>query len=550
MSDAAETRAALELVCETLRRKMKISYIDAECLRRAKHDDVQVRPEMWALIIDLLEIQDLPESKPLKRFFQPLPQCKEMQGQGTQNDHGKSKTEGLGFKHAAIYSLSVLGYPRADKLFTAVDPNPVETDSEQKKHKVALENTKGTRELLLAFAFLLEKMDLLTDSQGKLPPYPQDISSVPDMGPKDNKFIGSNANTECIHTLLQVHSKWQNEIRRLQQLEVHRLDVLRRLQALGSRSLASVKAGVKTKIVPPTEYELYVLERPGLFAEHILDLEREVARSSNLKKEDLFWRWMGSVLKVADANEAVEHVFGDRSDLSHWMSSQDISSSNLLESLDFFPKSLQTLEQRSHLYPNASWGDSSDLRQHWETHKLLPQEMQRKLKAELRNLGLSFDNTLPSPWQAHCLRSFATTQSKAIKMADLPQALPGHSQSSHPLSHTKQEHNEKDPQNTKAVKPAREMSRSHALYVTDLRERYAKTMQRHMSFRSSASQKLEAAVALAKRDVFVTKRGGEHHKHPGESRSMELCLSNACCEPLLQIHTQGNILQPKLFSIP
>lgn len=499
MGDAAETRAALELVCETLRRKVKISYIDAECLRRAKHDDVQVRPEMWALIIDLLEIQDLPESKPLKRFVQPLPRCKEMQG--TQNDHG------LGFKHAAIYSLSVLGYPRADKLFTAVDPDPVETDksdSEQKKHKS--ENTNGTRELLLAFAFLLEKMGLLTDSQGKLPPYPQDISSVPDLGP--NKFLGSNANTECIHTLLQVHSKWQNEIRRLQQLEVHRLDVLRRLQALGSRSLASVKAGVKTKIVPPTEYELYVLERPGLFSEHILDLEREVARSSNLKKEELFWRWMGSVLKIADANQAVEHVFGDSSDLSHSMPSQDVSSSNFLESLDFFPKSLQTLEERGHLHsPNASWGDSSDLRQHWETHKLLPQEMQRKLKAELRNLGLSFDYTLPSPWQAHSLKSFAT-QSEATKMADLPQVLPGHSHSSR-LSHT-EEQKEKEAQKTTGIKPATEMSRSHALYVTDLRERYAKTMQRHMSFRSSASQKLEAAVALAKTDVFVKKRGGEH----------------------------------------
>lgn len=493
MGDAAETRAALELVCETLRRKVKISYIDAECLRRAKHDDVQVRPEMWALIIDLLEIQDLPESRPLKRFVQPLPQCKDMQG-GTQNDHG------LGFKHAAIYSLSVLGYPRADKLFTAVDPDPVETDrpdSEQKKHKS--ENTKsakGTRELLLAFAFLLEKMDLLTDSQGKLPPYPQDISSVPDLGPKDNKFIGSNANTECIHTLLQVHSKWQNEIRRLQQLDVHRLDVLKRLQALGSRSLASVKAGVKTKIVPPTEYELYVLERPGLFSEHILDLEREVARSSNLKKEELFWRWMGSVLKVADANEAVEHVFGDRSDLSHSMSSQDVSSSNFLESLDFFPKSLQTLKERghlSHLRPNArnARDDSSDLRlrQHWETHKLLPQEMQRKLKAELRNLGKSFDQTLPSPW--------------------LPQVPGSHHSHSSFSFHTEQEQKEKETQKTKGIKPP-EMSRSHALYVTDLRERYAKTMQRHMSFRSSASQRLEAAVALAKTDVFVKKRGGEY----------------------------------------
>lgn len=486
MGDAAETRAALELVCETLRRKVKISYIDAECLRRAKHDDEQVRPEMWALIIDLLEIQDLPESRPLKGFVQPLPQCKDMQ-EGTQNDHG------LGFKHAAIYSLSVLGYPRADKLFTAVDPDPVETDrsdSEQKKHKS--ENTKsakGTRELLLAFAFLLEKMDLLTDSQGKLPPYPQDISSVPDLGPKDDKFIGSNANTECIHTLLQVHSKWQNEIRRLQQLEVHRLDVLKRLQALGSRSLASVKAGVKTKIVPPTEYELYVLERPGLFSEHILDLEREVARSSNLKKEELFWRWMGSVLKVADANEAVEHVFGDRSDLSHSMSSQDVFSSNFLESLDFFPKSLQTLKERghqSHLHSPNARGDSSDLR-HWETHKLLPQEMQRKLKAELRNLGKSFDQTLPSPW--------------------LPQVLPGSHHHSSRSFHTEEQ--KEETQKTKGIKPP-EMSRSHALYVTDLRERYAKTMQRHMSFRSSASQRLEAAVALAKTDVFVKKRGGEY----------------------------------------
>ena len=265
-----------------------------------------------------------------------------------------------------------------------------------------------------------------------------------------------------------------------------------------------MKAGVKTKIVPPTEYELYVLERPGLFSEHILDLEREVARSSNLKKEELFWRWMGSVLKVADANEAVEHVFGDRSDLSHSMSSQDVSSSNFLESLDFFPKSLQILKERghqSHLHsPNArnARGDSSDLR-HWETHKLLPQEMQRKLKAELRNLGKSFDQTLPSPW----------VKSSMPDLPQVPQVLPGshHSHSSRSF-HTEQEQKE-ETQKTKGIKPP-EMSRSHALYVTDLRERYAKTMQRHMSFRSSASQKLEAAVALAKTDVFVKKRGGEY----------------------------------------
>ena len=155
------------------------------------------------------------------------------------------------------------------------------------------------------------------------------------------------------------------------------------------------------------------------------------------------------------------------------------------------------------------------------------------LRAELRNLGKSFDQTLPSPW----VKSFA----------DLSQ-VPGHHSSR--SFHTEQEQKE-ETQKTKGIKPP-EMSRSHALYVTDLRERYAKTMQRHMSFRSSASQRLEAAVALGKDRCFRQEKGW------GISTSIQQNLGawSFVCRMLVaspcfkSTPREFCILQPKLFSIP
>ena len=215
MGDAAETRAALELVCETLRRKVKISYIDAECLRRAKHDDEQVRPEMWALIIDLLEIQDLPESRPLKGFVQPLPQCKDMQG-GTQNDHG------LGFKHAAIYSLSVLGYPRADKLFTAVDPDPVETDRSDKwnKRNTSLRTQKVQKALASCswrLHFFWKKWICSQTLKASCHHIHRTFRVFQTWVPKMINSLDPMQTRNAFTLYFQVHSKWQNEIRRLQQ---------------------------------------------------------------------------------------------------------------------------------------------------------------------------------------------------------------------------------------------------------------------------------------------------------------------------------------------
>ena len=429
MAEAAETRAALEMVCERLHhRRPKTSYMDAECLRRAKHDDPNVMPKLWAVVVHLLEL-----------------------------------TPGAHEKCAAIYCLSALGYPRSDQLRSiALVQNHDEANASP---------SCGSRELLLAFAFLLDELDLIS-FHGTLASYPPDISHVEDKAvkPPGDQSTGC----ENTHVLLQVYTKWKNEIRRLQQLDVHRLEVLQRLQIEASQHLSRAKANIKPK-TPPTQYELFVLERPAFFAEHIQELECEIeARSSKIRQEELFWRWMGSVLKAANGEAGAS----DGAQSEDWTSMNSMtqfegafSSNHVLESMETFMKSWQLLEQRKGqpLPGTAQWGD---LREHWETHKMLPQEVQTRLKAQLRSLGASFDQTLPSPWLSNFVLG---------NWLDVSPERP----------------------NLRTVTAVTAAGSSSSSAVADLRERYAQSVERHRSFRSLASQKLEAALAEAAREVFV-----------------------------------------------
>lgn len=446
MADAAETRAALEFVCQRLRTNVpRLSGLplDAETLRRAKHDDSQVARPMWDLLIRLLDVASTGEER--EELLRP----------------------------AAVYCLSALGYPRSDQLLAS----------------------EGSREVLLAVAYLVDAMDLLSH-RGKIPQaYPQDISS-------EDKACQSNQGDACnpCHqdVLLQLYSKWRNEMRRLQQLDVHRLNLLHNLQSLGSQRLASENKAVKA-VAPPTQYELYILERPALFLEHIQDLEHDIEAKSSHRKEELFWRWMGSVLKAAD-DKGMEKDgnrssgIREKSERVPQSGSRKVLSHGVIQSMEKFQTSWDALEARKGqpLHGTARWGD---LRQHWEMHKMLPPELQQILRAELRNLGRSFDETLPSPWNAESQRSFPMESVDSLwdsESLSLEKSLSLERGFGEVESRSKQRLQQN---------------------VAELRTRFAKTSEHHAELRSAATTKLaEATSALAALGVFVNKRCEEMRK--------------------------------------
>ena len=529
MADAAETRAALEFVCETLRKKLPDIDMDAECLRRAKHDDPTVMPRMWALIIQLLELREL--QRELQR---EMPDSKGLHEQPETNQ-GLQLPAFL--SDAAIYSLSALGYPRADKLAVQSSENNLNqaqnTQNTQNTQALfAHPSESGSRELLLALGFLLDTMDLLS-AHGKLAPYPPDISCVPDRSDRSQKeekatsHCHQNIGCEAVRSekytsiqVLQIYTKWQNEMRRLQHLDAHRLDVLQKLHTKACQSVERAMAMTnhsnltnpikpKTPPAPPTQYELFVLERPALLAEHIQELEADIeSRSSHVKKEELFWRWMGSVLKAANSEtfEKVETVPSGKSEAaskSATTSRSVFASDKVLDSLDKFRDSWQVLEVKKGQPLEVT--ARGNLRERFDLHKMLPQEVQQRLKAELRKLGASFDEVLPSPWllQSGQIPEFpdfakfaefgagsekdgsASEASAACPKRQMPQATS--------IGERRQRHEPRGQGNTLNAVSA----------VADLRERYAKTAERHTTFRSFASQKLETTLALAASDVFV-----------------------------------------------
>ena len=239
MGDAARTRAALSFVCCALH-KAGIRYVDAECLRLAKHADVSVGPVMWALLADLLEFQQASA----QTGWTPLLRESVAELSGLQ-------------KEVAVFRLMLLGYPRADSLGDSSD----------------------TRELLLAVGFLLSTSEILTAARSikschPLPPYPHDIAGLDRVSASPGRQSPSGA--RLYHHILQLHGRWHAEVRRLEHLESHRLSLLKQIQNLASHRLQSLDMADKRKTLqPPTQYELYVLER-SLLQEHVQDLQQSI----------------------------------------------------------------------------------------------------------------------------------------------------------------------------------------------------------------------------------------------------------------------------------
>ena len=235
MGDAARTRAALNFVCSALHRA-GVHYVDAECLRLAKHADTSVGPAMWALVADLLEFLQVSTDG-----WTPILRESPMELSALDKD-------------IVVFRLMLLGYPRADHLI-------------------------DTRELLLAVGYLLSTSQLLTaarrvKSRHPLPPYPDEIACS-----ERPSAIGRPAvDGDGLCHLLQLHGRWRAEMRRLEQLESYRLLLLKQMQELTSSRLQTHKEKDRTRKFlqsPPTHYELFVLERS--LQEHLEDLQQYIS---------------------------------------------------------------------------------------------------------------------------------------------------------------------------------------------------------------------------------------------------------------------------------
>lgn len=383
MGDAARTRAALNFVCGALHRA-GVHYVDAECLRLAKHADTSVSLAMWALVADLLEFLQISTDG-----WTPVLRESPMELSALE-------------KETVVFKLMLLGYPRADHLI-------------------------DTRELLLAVGYLLSASQLLTaarrlESRHPLPPYPDEIACSERLSP-----IGRPAaDGDGLCNLLQLHGRWRAETRRLEQLEAHRLMLLKQMQELTSSRLQTHKDKDRTKKFlqsPPTQYELFVLERS--LQEHLEDLQQYISNVQANKDEELFWRWMGSVFRATGA----EGIAADSAslDISHTM--QNVA---VLDSLQSFEESAAALKkaQAESLRP-AVFGPrrgackAGSLRDHWDAlHKSLSGVAQGELKQELRDLGTAFDAAFPAVWNENTENAERTTDVMQAHVVHRPSSLP------------------------------------------------------------------------------------------------------------------------------
>ena len=253
MGDAARTRAALDFVCRALH-KAGILYVDAECLRLAKHDDSSVRPVMWALVVNLLDfLQDFRQSVWTPR----------LQETGVEPS--------LPQKEMTVFRLMLLGYPRTDRL-------------------------ENARELLLAVGFLLGISQLLAGARcTALPPYPNDIASLdkrPSLSSHSGRQTPESDDALCnalCEDVLQLHGRWHAEMRRIEQLESHRICLLKQIRDMGYQKLQSLEGSDRIKkLQPPTLYELFVLER-ALLQEHVDDLQKSIMNLQTHKARRVFY---------------------------------------------------------------------------------------------------------------------------------------------------------------------------------------------------------------------------------------------------------------------
>ncbi|CAK0817867.1 unnamed protein product, partial [Prorocentrum cordatum] len=98
------------------------------------------------------------------------------------------------------------------------------------------------------------------------------------------------------HVVMQLHGRLRAEARRAEELEAQRLLLLGRLEGA-----ARAAHGARGPEGPPTQYELFVLERPALLdMRHLAALEAAAHAAEERRREELFWQWMADVLRAAE----------------------------------------------------------------------------------------------------------------------------------------------------------------------------------------------------------------------------------------------------------
>lgn len=281
---------------------------------------------------------------------------------------------------AAVFRLCAAGFARSDELLEAARPDVA-------------------RELLLAVGFLLDISGLLDAARramhcAALPPYPPDVSRLPGLQRAAREAssmlrrrlqVSEDVEPGALcHGILQLQSRWRAEARRLEELEAQRIKVLQRLQELGVQASGNASAPTgasrpRRRIEPPTPYELYVLERRALLAEHMGDLERYMVRLQTYKEDDLFWRWMGSVLQVTSPNSPPSES---------WTWGYQMSGTEVAESLAEFEDALRALQAVQGQAADATQSSSLlSLRERWDDlHGKLGPEL-RELKPKLRDMA-------------------------------------------------------------------------------------------------------------------------------------------------------------------
>lgn len=442
MSDASQqTRACVEFVCQALS-AFGIPYVTSEHLRRAKHDEDGVAGVLWQLVLDLLTLclavarPDARTGRSVHDVLAPLEPAKEF----------LFADQRIPLHHAvrALSVLFALRYPRAHFLDPARDQS---------------------RELLLAVGFLLDRCDLLenfrrrrVDAEAQrqpvsaLPPYPLDVCGLPEVvrpaqedaaalahrsariehAAHEGTAPGGVVEALC-HSTIQLYAKWHLEAKRAENLDAHRLVLLQRLRAVSRALVAEVAAGRdESRVDPPSQYELFVLERPALLDDHVAALEARSEIHASWRHEERFWGWMASVLQAAEAARLDEGrkesrtpcVFGSGEDDTVTQAPPILDNlAKFTLTVDRFAETLPVLQRAlryGYLHGDARWcrvqesfdriGDDwscgnaerlpAFLRRYWdECREGLSAEVLRGTKPRLRASGLAFDAVMPAPWR-------------------------------------------------------------------------------------------------------------------------------------------------------
>lgn len=454
------TKGAIEFVCNVLH-FFGIRSVTAEEFRRAKYNDAEAVPRFWALLKALFKLSlVIPGDGTSPSEY---PTC----------DLSLVEEPSSAEKTRVLLLLAGAGYPRADVLVSY----PVGA----RELLLAVGFLIDSCEIFEAYRRASRELQARTCADTvPLPPYPLDVSHMPSVvrGASDcvaalrrrTMQIGSSSQVastsgvehghgrgkgasnqsrdvqDLCHIALQLYGRWRAEASHAEALDLHRLSLLQKLRNVGMRSLkctgrqgagdspeglvnrASLGGGV-AKQEPPSQYELYVLEREALCEQHITLLLEESRSLTSWHKEEVFWKWMASALRTAE-NEAEApapasiacregHASSDADDKLRRMCEHFAGFESCLASLRYSLRKgflardtewqwLQDLYDRDSQAASSSTSSAEGflefLRGHCDRQKRkLPPQLQLDLKPRLRSLGLAFDAAVPAPWRAGCV---------------------------------------------------------------------------------------------------------------------------------------------------